>query len=94
MDEKQLLGTFELEGGSACDEDVNSLSFVDRALKRQKRLYLNSNKPYMDTRFLIATSNVCERLFSKVGNVLTDGRKSLAPANLEAQIFLNTNRDL
>ncbi len=36
----------------------------------------NENK-YMDYRFIMPTSNICERLFSVVGHALTDRRKVL-----------------
>jgi len=38
---------------------------------------------FIDTRFMLPTSNDCERLFSKVVAV-----------NLESQLFLNVNNDL
>lgn len=70
------------------------LSFAQRALKRQKVVETGVDGHYMDTRFIQPTSNICERLFSKVGFTLSDRRKRLHPANLEAQIFLHLNQDL
>jgi len=73
---------------------TETLSFAERALKRQKSSTESSSDSYLDTRFIIPTSNDCERLFSKVGYVLNDRRQSVLPMNLEAQLFLNVNNDL
>jgi len=74
--------------------DGEELSFAERALKRQRMLNGPEEHKYMDTRFIIPTSNDCERLFSKVGFLLNDRRKSILPSNLESQIFLHANNDL
>ena len=76
---------------------VNSddgMSFAQRALKRQKLNDENKSGKYMDTRFCVPSSNVCELLFSKAGYVLSDRRKNITPANLESQLFLHLNSDL
>ena len=49
---------------------------------------------FLDSRFILPTSNICERLFSKVGNALNDRQVAIAPVNLESRVFLNVNRDL
>ena len=74
------------------DNDTG-LSFADRVLQKARLDSLNKCK-YIDTRFLLPTSNICERLFSKTGCTLTDNRKFILPANLEQQIFLNVHSDL
>ena len=74
--------------------ECDGLSFAQRVLKRRKMSSNAMSKKYLDTRFLVPTSNVCERLFSQVGYVLTDRRKAINPANLESQIYLHANRDL
>ena len=71
-----------------------NLSFAERALKRRKRADDRTKLQYMDSRFLIPTSNICERLFSRVGYALPSRRKGTSPVNLEAQVFLYLNRDL
>ncbi len=48
----------------------------------------------MDLRFLLPTSNACERLFSRAGYVLGDRRQSIHPANFEQQMFLFANSHL
>ncbi len=40
-------------------------------------LYNETVDKYTDTRFLLPTSNICERLFSKFGMTLSDMRKEL-----------------
>lgn len=80
---------------SSVTETVDEgLSFAERALKRQKCIEHESRGKYMDSSFLIPTSNVCERLFSKVGYTFTQRRKGMCPANLEGQVFLHLNKDL
>jgi hypothetical protein len=40
---------------------------------------------------VIATSNVCERLFSRAGFILNDRRKAMTKRNLENLLFLLVN---
>lgn len=49
---------------------------------------------YTDLRFLVPTSDLCERLFSTFLNALSDRIKGLRPSNLEMQIFLHPNSSL
>jgi len=70
------------------------LSFAERALKRQKSVSSVNSEEFIDTRFVLPTSNDCERLFSKVKYLWDDRRQSLLPMNLESQLFLNLNYDL
>ena len=93
-EERSVLFPFELACNATSTEGDDCLSFAQRALKRQKMAGWDNSNNYMDTRFLLPTSNICERLFSKCGHVLTNRRKGLMPANLESQIFLHFNRDL
>lgn len=73
--------------------DNQALSYDERALQKKKGTH-NIERKYRDTSFLIPTSNICERLFSKAGHVLTDRRMAIQPCNLESQLFLHFNRDL
>lgn len=79
---------------STCIRDEESLSFPQRALKRQRRIDVEDKDKYGDTRFLLASSNICERLFSVAGLAYSDRRKNSNPVNLEAQLFLHFNNDL
>ena len=93
--EEQSIASFlATHGNRDCGDVDGELSFAHRALKRQKCRDMDSTKQFTDTRFLIPTSNVCERLFSKVGHALSDRRKGVAPVHLESQMFLHFNRDL
>lgn len=74
-------------------EDITGLSYVQQALKKRK-VGGGSHKKYTDTRFIIPTSNLCERFFSKAGISLDDKRGRLLPSNLEEQMFLHANRSL
>ncbi len=67
----QLKLTTQEENQASDDE----LSFVERVLKLQMSTSEISAAVFMDTRFLVPTSNVCERLFSKVGYALSDYRR-------------------
>ena len=76
------------------ESDNNAgLSFADHVLKKARIDSLNKRK-HIDRRFLVPTSNICERLFSKRGYHLTDNRMCICPENLEQQIFLNVHSDL
>ena len=72
--------------------DGNRLSFVDRAMKRQKLKKQTSS--YIDTKFLIPTSNHVERLFSMSKRIFSLKRRRLLPRNLEALVLLKANRRL
>ncbi len=93
VDERKQVSLI-LEQNSEYIPHDERLSFAERVLKRQKCNERFTNGTYLDTRFLLPTTNICEQLFWKVGIVLTDRRKRLNPANQELQIFLHLNRDL
>lgn len=93
-DEREILSSLACDQGEECSARDTGLSFAERALKRQKLNCSGQENKYMDTRFVLPTSNICERLFSKAGHVLNDRRKALSPANLESQVFLHLNSDL
>lgn len=94
VEEQLCMKEFERECTTGYSADDHELSFVERALKRQKVAFNDSESKYVDLRYLFPTSNICERLFSKVGCALTERRKGITPEHLESQIFLNINRDL
>lgn len=62
----------------------SSISYVDRALKRQWQMSLTAYEQYIDLRFLLPTSNICERFISISGHVFNDRCKRLLPSNLES----------
>ena len=70
-------------------DSQRKLSLLERTLKRRKMV--GSAGKYIDTRFIVPTSNMVESFFSRAGYALNDRRRSLLPANLEAQMFLLAN---
>ena len=52
------------------------------------------SRKYIGACLIFATSNVYERLFSKVDRTLTDRRRRINPTNLEYQIFQHMNHGL
>lgn len=70
------------------------LSIVERALKRRKNNSGSLVRSYIDTRFILPTSNLVESFFSRSGYAFSDRRRSLLPANFEAQMFLYANSSL
>lgn len=68
-----------------------SLSFADRLLKRHRFSTVPKKSKYIDLRFILATSNICERLFSLAGYAMGSRRMGVLPTNIESQLFLNVN---
>ena len=79
--------------GESCVDDAH-LSFADRALKRQRVQDTAEGSKYINTRFLLPTSCVVERLFSQAKRVFSPHRRRLNVKTLEALLFLNQNRML
>jgi hypothetical protein len=79
------------EGSS--DHDAG-LSFAERALKRQRVQDKTEGSKYINTRFLLPTSCVVERLFSLAKRAFSPHRRRLSTKTLEALLFLNQNRQL
>ena len=82
-------------GGSAAGEHNDAqLSFAERALKRQRVQDKTEGSKYINTRFLLPTSRVVERLFSLAKRVFSPHRRRLSTKTLDALLFLNQNRQL
>ena len=79
--------------GEICADDAQ-LSFAERALKRQRVKDSAEGIKYINTRFLLPTSCVVERLFSQAKQVFSPHRRRLNTKTLEALLFLNQNRML
>lgn len=71
------------------DEKEKPISLAEIALKRHLLNSTAAPSEYMDLRFLLPTSNIFERLFSKSGFVLNDLRKGILPCQIESQMFLH-----
>jgi hAT family C-terminal dimerisation region len=80
-------------GNGAAGADAQ-LSFAERALKRQRVQETAEGSKYVNTRFLLPTSCVVERLFSQAKRVFSPHRRRLNVKTLEALLFLNQNRML
>eukprot|EP00171_Calliarthron_tuberculosum_P004916 IDg4916t1 len=81
-------GAFD-EASTVVSDD--ELSLADRALKRRKTMGNGYSKKYVDTGFIVPTSNMVEGFFSRAGYAFSDRRRSLLPSNFEAQMFLYAN---
>jgi hypothetical protein len=70
-------------------------SFAERMLKRQRvEVEATGTSMYVNTNFLLPTSNEVERLFSQAKRVFSPHRTRMDPSTLEALLFLNQNRNL
>lgn len=69
---QRLIAKQPREAPSATDDD--SLSFADRVRKRNK-VAQEPQQEFVDTKFLVPTSNCVERLFSMAKRVFSDSRK-------------------
>jgi len=89
---KLLLKVDNNEGDS--QEHFETLSFAERALKRQRLQEKQMSSKYINTNILIPTSCEVERLFSLAKRVFSPYRRSLHPQTLETLLFLNRNKSL
>jgi hypothetical protein len=80
--------------GSNCEDHDGALSSAERALKRQRVQDKTEGSKYINTRFLLPTSSVVERLFSLAKRVFSPHRRRLSTKTLDALLFLNQNRQL
>ena len=70
-------------------EHEAELDFASEVLSKRARV---EKTEFMDTRYLLPTSNICERYFSLSGLAFSDLRKRTSPVHLEEQLFLKLNR--
>ena len=70
-------------------EQNDDKSYAESLLDQKRRKPMSH---YGDLKWIPPTSNLAERLFSRVKYVFNDHRKSLLPVNLQSQIFLCVNR--
>jgi hypothetical protein len=73
-------------------ESARNLNSFESAIKKRKLQVVLAKKEYMDLSYILATSNIVERLFSTCKYVISDHRKSLLPKTSEAIIMLKANR--
>lgn len=68
-------------------------SIVERATKLIRHSEEGAKRMYMDTRLLLPTSNMCEKLITITGNSLKSRQKGILTSNFESQFFLYVNRE-
>lgn len=91
-DELDTVYCFLLPSEQTTNSPTEAPDLIHRALKRRK--IENRGTRYMDLRFVLPTSNICERMFSKAGYALHYRRKSINPESFEEQMFLHANQKL
>lgn len=74
----------QVQNESDMDLEVN-LSFAERTLKQMRCNSVEDVHEYCDLRFLLSTSNICERLFSVASHALNCRRKGIALVMFEAR---------
>ena len=74
-----------MEGRSPYTESV---SFADRILASKRP------KLELSLKWIPATSNIAEQLFSSARHIFSDNRKNMTPVTLEAILFLKANKKL
>lgn len=71
----------------------NDDSIVLGVCKRPKNDLVKSLYSYGNSRYIVPTSNLCDRFFSKAGYALNSRRMSVLPSNIGAQMFFQANRE-
>lgn len=81
-----------LSSASKCTEAPdNNKPFAAHLLKRRRLSSKTGSMRYMDLRFLLLTSIMCERLFSIAKFSMGRHRAGSLSSNIECQLFLNIN---
>lgn len=96
MDNQEIEATASLKLiGSNNDNTNNSDDFIilERAVK-WRNSSIGVETKYIDCRFVLPTSNHCERLFSVAGYALGSRRCNIEQANFGKQMFLFANKHL
>lgn len=70
--------------------ETDNIDFVEQALKKHR----TDESEYVNTTFILPTSNDVERLFSLTKRVFAPNRQSLKDETLEMLVFLRLNRQL
>jgi hypothetical protein len=74
-------------------DQISELQTLLHAVKKRKKGPASSTvgSQYLDLRFILPHSNICERQFSASGFTYNKNRQGLLPANLEMQLLLEAN---
>ena len=71
------------------EPEKENLDFAAGLLAKRSKV----EKPnFIDTRFILPTSNILEQFFSNAGIAYSDLRTRLIPTNLEEQLYLKINK--
>lgn len=73
---------------------LNDACLLLRAWKTQNMDLIERIAGYDDVRFILPSSNICDRLFSIAGVEMDYRRKYLIPSNFESQMILFANSNL
>lgn len=84
--EKQEMRSLLIEEVDGVKVDTASDSIVERALKRLHTTTTTKTSGHMNKRYLVPTSNYCERLFSTSGHALSSRLRGFLPMNFESQL--------
>lgn len=95
-EEKRKLRMFEKTTNDAAAaapaNEEDNLTFAQRLLKR-RRTECPETLYKEDINYVLPTSNICERLFSRAKLILTGHRAGTLPVNFEMLLFLKMNQD-
>lgn len=92
--EKESFKHLEKCATEAPVETADDLTLAERDLKKRRTLLESApDEGYIDVRFILPTSNICETIFSKPGYALYARRRGIPPANFRAQMLLHINAD-
>lgn len=67
---------------------------MDRSMKQLKFSGVDIQSKYNDTRFLVLTSTISERLFSVSGHATANRKKGVLSTNFECRYSLYVNQDM
>ena len=71
---------------------MDDTNYFERALKKRHPNEKTVSN-YIDCRFLVATSNTVERLFSAARWIMMDLWRQMSPIMFEAMLYLKTNHE-
>lgn len=71
------------------NEQETHLNLVQRIMKKRRIIQSRTTQRNIYLRFLLSTSNSCERLCSVPGFTLGERLRSNIPSNFESQTFLH-----
>ena len=86
---KKALGVLE-NNVIQVDQDVENEDFAENILLTKRRK--TDDSTYGNLCWIVGTSNICERLFSRAKLNIGYSRHNITPMHLEAELFLSINK--